>query len=65
MARYTIMARLLGPEQLGLAALLILTSSFFESVSDNGSDRFMIQDPDGDKPEVQKLVQLVFVGRGV
>ncbi|WGU42238.1 oligosaccharide flippase family protein [Phenylobacterium sp. NIBR 498073] len=65
LARYTIMARLLGPEQLGLAALLILTSSFFESVSDNGSDRFMIQDPDGDKPEVQKLVQLVFVGRGV
>ena len=39
------MARLLGPEQIGLAALLILTSSFFESVSDNGSDRFLIQDP--------------------
>ena len=65
MARYTIMVRLLGPEQLGLAALLILTSSFFESISDNGSDRFLIQDRDGDKPTVQKLVQLVFVGRGI
>lgn len=65
LARYTIMARLLGPEQLGLAALLILTSSFFESISDSGSDRFLIQDPDGDKPAVQKLVQLVFVGRGL
>ena len=65
LARYTIMARLLGREQLGLAALLILTSSFFESISDNGSDRFIIQDPDGDKPAVQKLVQLVFVGRGI
>ena len=65
MARYTIMVRLLGPEQLGLAALLILTSSFFESISDNGSDRFLIQDRDGDEPAVQKLVQLVFVGRGI
>jgi len=65
LARYTIMARLLGPEQLGLAALLILTSSFFESISDNGSDRFLIQDRDGDEPAVQKLVQLVFVGRGI
>lgn len=59
------MARLLGPEQLGLAALLLLTAAFFESVSDSGSDRFLIQDPDGDKPAVQKLVQLVFVGRGM
>jgi O-antigen/teichoic acid export membrane protein len=58
------MARFLGPEQLGLAALLILTAQFFESVSDNGSDRFLIQDRDGDAPAVQKLVQLVFVGRG-
>ena len=65
LARYTVMARLLGPEQLGLAALLLLTSQFFESISDSGGDRFLIQNPDGDKPAVQKLVQLVCVGRGV
>jgi O-antigen/teichoic acid export membrane protein len=63
--RYTALARLLGPEQLGLAATLILTSQFFDSVTDSGSDRYLIQDRDGDAPDVQRFVQLVFVTRGV
>jgi lipopolysaccharide exporter len=62
--RYTLLARLLGPEQLGLVATLILASNFFELLSDTGSDRFLIQDAKGDQPEVQNLVQLVFFGRG-
>lgn len=62
--RYTLLARLLGPEQLGLVATLILVSNFFEMVSDTGSDRFLVQDREGDEPDVQKLVQLVFLGRG-
>jgi O-antigen/teichoic acid export membrane protein len=65
LVRYTVLARLIGPEQLGLAATLVLTSQFFESVTDSGSDRFLIQDRDGDTPQVQRLVQLVFAGRGV
>lgn len=65
LARYTLLARLLGPEQLGLAATLILTVQFFQSISDSGSDRFLIQDKDGDEPAVQRLVQLVFVSRGL
>lgn len=65
LARYTLLARLLGPEQLGLAATLILTVQFFHSISDSGSDRFLVQDRDGDEPAVQRLVQLVFVSRGV
>lgn len=64
-ARYALLARLLGPEQLGMAATLVLTSQFFEAVSDNGSDRFLIQARDGDKEAVQRLVQLVFISRGV
>src|SRR5690242_2104402 len=48
--RYTLLARLLGPRQLGLVATLILVSNFFELVSDTGSDRFLVQDPDGDEP---------------
>jgi O-antigen/teichoic acid export membrane protein len=64
LARYTVLARILGPEQLGLAATLILTSQFFEAISDSGSDRFLIQDRDGDTPAVQKFVQLVFLVRG-
>ena len=61
--RYTLLARLLGPQQLGLVATLILASNFFELISDTGSDRFLVQDPEGDDPSVQKLVQLVFLGR--
>lgn len=63
--RYVILARLLGPEQLGIAALLILTAQFFESISDTGSDRFLVQDADGDQPKMQGLVQLVLAGRGM
>lgn len=62
--RYTLLARLLGPEQLGLVAALILVSNFFELISDTGSDRFLVQDKDGDEPQVQRLVQAVFLARG-
>lgn len=65
LTRYVILARMLGPEELGFAAMLILTSQFFESVSDTGSDRFLIQDKDGDSPVMQRFVQMVMVGRGV
>jgi O-antigen/teichoic acid export membrane protein len=63
--RYVVLARLLGPTQLGIAATLVLTSAFFDIISDTGSDRFLIQDRDGDLPAVQKLVQLVYICRGV
>lgn len=65
LVRYTLLARLLGPEQLGLAATVILTQQFFDSISDSGTDRFLIQNRDGDTPEVQRLVQLVMLGRGL
>jgi O-antigen/teichoic acid export membrane protein len=65
LARYTLLARLLGPEQLGIAVALILTAQFFESVTDSGSDRFLIQDKDGDEAEVQRLVHLVWLTRGL
>jgi O-antigen/teichoic acid export membrane protein len=63
--RYVLLARLLGPEQLGVAATLILTSQFLESISEGGGDRFLIQDRDGDNPRVQRLVHLMSVGRGI
>lgn len=62
--RYVALARLLGPEQLGIAATLVVTASFFDLISDTGSDRFLIQDRHGDEVQVQKLVQLVYAGRG-
>lgn len=63
--RYIVMARILGPEELGLAATLAITGAFFDMISDTGADRFIIQDRHGGTVEVQKLVQLVMVGRGV
>ena len=63
--RYVVLARLLGPEQLGLAAALNVTAAFFELISDTGGDRFLIQDRHGETAQVQKLVQLVYVGRGL
>lgn len=63
--RYTLLARILGPQQLGLVATLILVANFFEMVSDTGSDRFLVQDREGEDPAVQNLVQLVFLSRGL
>jgi O-antigen/teichoic acid export membrane protein len=63
--RYVLLARLLGPEQLGIAATLTITSSFFDLISNTGSDRFIIQDRFGDQPRVQNFVQLTDVARGV
>ncbi|HEY1878291.1 MAG TPA: oligosaccharide flippase family protein, partial [Caulobacteraceae bacterium] len=64
LVRYVVMARILGPEQLGMAATLVVTSAFFDLVTDTGGDRFLIQDRDGDNPPVQNMVQLVYVARG-
>ena len=62
--RYVVLARLLGPEELGLAAALTVTAGFFDLISDTGSDRFLVQDRDGGTVAVQKLVQAVYVARG-
>lgn len=64
LVRYTILARMLGAEQLGLAASMMLTTQFLSSMTDNGSDRFLIQDQRGDDPAVQKLVQFTYIMRG-
>lgn len=64
LARYTIMARVLGPEQLGLAATLILTMQFFELMSDSGSDRFLIQNRAATDPRALRLIHYVAMSRG-
>src|SRR3546814_17975242 len=65
LARYTILARLRGPEQLGLAAILILTAQFFDSVTDSGSDRFLVQARAGSAPALLRLTHLVSLRRGL
>ncbi|MBX3483731.1 oligosaccharide flippase family protein [Phenylobacterium sp.] len=63
--RFILLARFLGAEELGVAAMLILTAQFFQSVSDTGSDRFLIQDEDGDSPVMQGMIHGVLALRGV
>jgi O-antigen/teichoic acid export membrane protein len=62
--RYLVFARILGPKELGLAATLILTSGALDIITDTGSDRFLIQDPDGGDPDALAMVHLVMVIRG-
>lgn len=63
--RYTILARILGPEQLGLAAILILVAQFFEQVTDVGLDRFLVQSRAGNSRSVNAAVHGVLVMRGL
>src|SRR3546814_9687713 len=59
------LARRSGAERLGLAAILILTAQFFYSVTDSGSDRFLVQDRAGSAPALLRLTHLVSLGRGL
>lgn len=63
--RYVVLARLLGPEQVGLAAIIVLTAQFFDSITDTGNDRFLIQDREGGSRGALNLVHLVAIAKGV
>ena len=65
LVRYTILARMLGPAELGLIVTLLLTAQFFDSITDSGADRFLVQDAHGDEPSAQRMVQFVTLGRGI
>lgn len=59
------LARLLGPEQMGLAAIIVVTAQFFDSVTDTGNDRFLVQDREGDGAAALQLVHGVSIVKGV
>jgi O-antigen/teichoic acid export membrane protein len=48
-----------------MAALIVLTGQFFDSLTDTGNDRFLIQDRAGDTEAAFELVELVAVLRGI
>jgi lipopolysaccharide exporter len=62
--RYVILARLLGPTQLGLGSTLILSAALFDLITDTGGDRFLLSDAEGGTTRAKGLVQFVFVIRG-
>ncbi|MFM9827788.1 MAG: oligosaccharide flippase family protein [Sphingomonas sp.] len=63
--RNIVIARMLGPEMFGLAVTLIVTGQFFDTVTNIGSDQFLVQDDDGETPKVQAMAQLTMVIRGI
>ena len=65
LVRYVVLTRILGPAELGWAVMIVLVGQFFDSVTDSGSDRFLIGDPQGNEPEAQRFVQLMALVRGI
>jgi O-antigen/teichoic acid export membrane protein len=61
--RSVIVARLISPENFGIAAVFVTTYVLLEMLSDLAADKLLIQAKDGDVPVFQKTAQLVQVGR--
>jgi len=64
LARNILLARLIGPENLGVAATFVLTLSFLEAISTLAVDRLLVQAQDGDAERFQKTAQATQFVRG-
>jgi O-antigen/teichoic acid export membrane protein len=63
--RNVIVARLLGPEHLGVAATFLVVLTLVEVVSDLSGDKMLVQADDGDEESFQAVVQFVTFLRGL
>lgn len=63
--RNIIVARLVSPEDFGIAALFVMTISFLEMISNLAIDTLLVQSPDGEKPRFQQTSQLMTAVRGL
>lgn len=64
-ARNIIIARLLSPHDVGIAATLAITLSLIELVADVSIDKLLIQAKDGDDPRLQASCHAALAVRGV
>ncbi len=64
-ARNIIIARMLSPHDVGIAATLAITLSLIELVADVSIDKLLIQAKDGDDPRLQASCQAALAVRGV
>lgn len=62
--RNIIVARLVSPEDFGIAALFAMTVSFLEMFSNLAIDTILVQSPSGEKPRFQQTSQLMTAVRG-
>lgn len=65
LARSVVLARLLGPEELGKTMLLALSLRLVEMASDFSIERLLSQSPDGDDPVFQRNMQGAALLRGL
>ncbi len=65
LARNIILARLISPEDFGIAATFAITLTLIESVSEVAADKLLIQAKDGDDPQFQGTVHLFQVFRNL
>lgn len=63
--RNTLMARLLGPEQFGLAVTFLLAQQFIEMSTDTGLNKFVLQNRFGNRPSIQATIQAMAATRGI
>jgi len=63
-ARSVILARLISPEDFGIAATFAMTFALLEMVSNLSAQSLLVQAPDGDAPPFQGTAQLLLVFRG-
>ncbi len=65
LVRNIIVARLIRPEDFGVAATFAITLSLLEVISDLGADKLIIQAKDGDEPALEGTAQLWLFVRGL
>lgn len=63
--RNIIVARLVSPEDFGIAALFVMTVSFLEMFSNLAVDTLLVQSPQGDEERFQQTSQLMMAIRGL
>jgi len=62
--RNIVIARVLTPEDMGVAATFALTISLLEMISYMAVDMFLVQAKEGDEPQVQEVAQFFKLVRG-
>jgi O-antigen/teichoic acid export membrane protein len=63
--RNVIVARIVSPEDFGIAALFVMTVSFLETLSNLAVDTLLIQSREGEKPRFQQTSQMIIAVRGL
>lgn len=64
-ARNVILARIISPEDFGIAATFAMTFSFLEMMSNFAPDKMLVQAPDGEASGLQGNAHLLMVLRGL